>query len=371
MQAVYVTGTGLLSPPLDGSGLGQAQDLGGLLCGRVATALEPGMPRLHALALAAGAAAVAQAPGLVKLKPEAKAIFVSASKGGLEAFNTAVPELGPSLDLYRADAPGQRLRAQLGWNGGGRNTPLACATGAYSVGLAFEALRHGRIQAALAGAAEASLTPLLVAAYRNLGALSPATRPDAYAGPFDRARAGFVLAEGAAALLLENEEGLALSGHRPLARLCAWSCTNDAYHLTAPEPEGTQAARCLSQALAGAAMAPASLGYLNAHGTATPVGDLAEALALRRVFGPGEGPRVSSIKGAIGHALGASAAIEAVVTVRALMTGRIPANLRCQHPLSEIEDWLALKEEPLRGSSAASLSMGFGGHNVALVFEKA
>jgi 3-oxoacyl-[acyl-carrier-protein] synthase II len=307
------------------------------------------------------------------IAPVDKAVFVSASKGGLEAFGAfggAQPELGPWLSRYLSNSPGQALRDRLQWQGGGRNTPLACATGAYAIGLAFEALKKGRLKVALAGAAEASLTPLVAASFKNLGALSLARSADEYAGPFDEARAGFVLAEGAGVLLLENEEGLARTCHRPLARLLGWACSSDAYHLTAPEPQGSQAARCLSLALERGGVAPEALGYLNAHGTATPAGDLAEARALRRVFGAGKGPRVSSVKGAIGHALGAAGGIEAVVTVQALVKGRVPANQRCRRPMAEIGDWLALKEETLRGRSAASLSMGFGGHNVALVFEQ-
>jgi 3-oxoacyl-(acyl-carrier-protein) synthase len=370
-QRVFVTGTGLLSPALDGSGLKSSPELGGLLCGRVTQALPAGLPRLQALALAAGLAALEQAPSQAMIAPEDKAVFVSASKGGLDIFDTPAPDPGPWLNRYLPDVPGERLRDRLGWLGGGRNTPLACATGAYSIGLAFEALRKGRLVAALAGAAEASLNPLVVAAFRNLGALSPAQRCEDYAGPFDQGRAGFVLAEGAGVLLLESEEGLARTCHQPLAEILGWACTSDAYHLTAPEPQGSQAARCLALALARGGVDPGKLGYLNAHGTATPAGDLAEARALRRVFGAGKGLRVSSIKGATGHALGAAGAIEAVVTVRALAKRRLPANLRCARPLEEVAPWLATGEEALKGETAASLSMGFGGHNVALVFGRA
>jgi 3-oxoacyl-(acyl-carrier-protein) synthase len=361
MNRVFVTGTGRVSPPLDGSGLKPDTLLGGLLSGRVAAEAGKDEPRLHALARLAADQALGMAPNLERVAAEDKAVFVSSSKGGMDGF----PDAGPWLWKLLTQGPGQCLNAKLGWLGGGRNTPLACATGAYSMGLAYESLHRGRLKAALAGASEASLTPLVAAAFNNLGALSKGTD---YAGPFDLGRNGFVLAEGAGVLLLESEDSLRVTGHRPLAELLAWDSLSDGHHMTAPEPEGRQAARCLRRALDKAGLR--EVAYVNAHGTATPSGDLAEAKALRVAFGNGAGPRVSSLKGALGHTLGAAGAIGAVATVEALNVGRLPGNLRCRRPMPELADWLALEEENLAGDSALSLSMGFGGHNVALVFRK-
>jgi 3-oxoacyl-[acyl-carrier-protein] synthase II len=248
---------------------------------------------------------------------------------------------------------------------------LACATGAYSLGLAYEEIRSGRIQAALAGAAEASLTPLVAAAFQNIGALSPARDHGGHRGPFDRDRQGFVLGEGAAIQLLESEASLVQTGHRPLAELKGWACTCDAWHLTAPEPEGKQAARALREALDLAGLAAEDIRYVNAHGTGTLAGDQAEARALMSVFQRHRTLRVSSVKGAIGHTLGAAGAIEAAVCVESLAGRALPANVGCFEPLDGLEDWIILKEEPLRGDHAVSLSMGFGGHNVAWVFSRA
>jgi 3-oxoacyl-[acyl-carrier-protein] synthase II len=304
------------------------------------------------------------------LSPEDKGVYLSSSKGGMECFDGPVPDLGPSLWRYLSSSPGQAVRAHLGWTGPGRNTPLACATGAYSMGLAFEDLRLGRLKAALAGAAEASLTPLIVAAFDNIGALSPARRVEDLRGPFDEAGHGFVVGEAGAALLMESEAGLAETGHRPLVELLGWACTCDAYHMTSPDPLGSQAARALRMALAQSGVAPAEVAYVNAHGTGTRSGDKAELNVLRGVFGEVGGPRVSSIKGAVGHTLGASGALEAAVTVRALADGRIPGNRGCVTPLPDLAPWLALQDEDLGGRVAVSMSMGFGGHNVALVFGK-
>ena len=367
---IFVTSTGILSAPLDGSGLCPDPLLGGRLSARIPFQPSPEEPRLHGLARTAAELALASAPGLTALAAEDKGVYLSASKGGMECFDGPSPELGPGLWRYLSSSPGQALRGRLGWTGPGRNTPLACATGAYSLGLAFEDLRLGRLKAALAGAAEASLTPLIVAAFDNIGALSPALRVEDLRGPFDDQAHGFVVGEAGAALLLETEDSLQATGHEPLVELLGWACTCDAYHMTAPDPQGTQAARALRLALAQAGVAKEQVAYVNAHGTGTPSGDRAEVNVLRGMFGEGAGPRVSSIKGAVGHTLGASGALEAAVTVRSLASGRIPGNRGCATPLPDLADWLALEDEPLAGRVAVSMSMGFGGHNVALVFGK-
>jgi len=367
---VYITATGAVSAPLDGSGLRPDDLLGGRLTGRADVATAFGEPRLHALARVAAERALLMAPGLHAVPSDEKGVYVSASKGGMEAFDGAAPDLGPGLWRFLTSSPGAALRAQLGWAGPGRNTPLACATGAYSIGLACEDLRAGRLQAALAGAAEASLTPLIMAAFGNLGALSPARRREDLRGPFDAQRQGFVLGEAGAAVVLETDRSLSHSGHRPLAELMGWACTSDAYHLTAPEPSGAGAARCLRLALGQAGLSPGDVAWVKAHGTGTAIGDLAEARALDAVFGSGSRPRVSSIKGATGHTLGAAGALEAVVTIRALGQGVLPGTVGCREPLSELALRLALTDEALTGDVAVALSMGFGGHNVALVFRR-
>jgi 3-oxoacyl-[acyl-carrier-protein] synthase II len=305
---------------------------------------------------------------LERLEPGAKGIFLSSSKGGLHCFQEAHPDLGPYLWRFRSESPGCSLRAELAWTGPGRNTPLACATGAYSIGLAFEEIRAGRLQVALAGSAEASLTPLVVAAFARLGALSMAREPDSYRGPFDRRRDGFVLGEGAGALLLASEECVQTWGLRPQAELLGWACTADAWHLTAPEPEGRQAARAMREALAMGGLTPADVAYVNAHGTGTLVGDEAEFRALRAVFGEAPKLRVSSVKGATGHTLGAAGAIEAAVSVETLREGRLPLCVACVEPMEGMKAWLPSPGEELRPGVVLSLSMGFGGHNVALVF---
>jgi 3-oxoacyl-[acyl-carrier-protein] synthase II len=317
----------------------------------------------------AAEAALAQVPDLEKVPDHWKGLFVSSSKGGMELFQGVGPVLsGPLHERFVSYGPGQALRRQLGWTGPGRNTPLACATGAYSLGLAFEEIRAGRIHAALAGAAEASLTPLVAAAFENLGALSDARSAAELRGPFDQGREGFVLGEGAALLLLEGEASLTLSGNKPIAELLGWASTCDAWHLTAPEPEGRQAARAMRLSLEQAGLEAGDIRYVSAHGTGTAAGDLAESRALKAVFAGQPWLRLSSVKGATGHTLGAAGAIEAAATIEAMAGAPLPANVACLDPMPEVAPWLLRETAAFEGSYALSLSMGFGGHNVAWVF---
>lgn len=378
---VFVTAVGRLSAPLDGSGLAPDPLLGGRLSARLSVDLGVDEPRLHALARLAAAKALLGAPGLGRLPAHQKGVFVSSSKGGMELFDAsgpgwAGPDLGPGLWKFLSSGPGRALGESLGWSGGGRNTPLACATGSYAIGSAFEDIRAGRIIAALAGAAEASLTPLVAAAFARIGVLSDAASAAELRGPFDRGRCGFVLGEGAAALVLESEAGVRVTGHAPLAELRGWACTCDAWHLSSPLPGGAQAARCVRLAMHGAGLEAGDIAYVSAHGTGTQAGDLAEAEALTAVFGVGSGPggpgpRISSFKGATGHTLGAAGALSAAVAVEALRGGRVPGNCGCSEPMPQLVGRLALRDEALARGAVVSLSMGFGGHNVALVFGRA
>ncbi len=373
---VFITGIGIQSclgaaaefeRRLFAGECGLAPGPDGFLAGRVrGLETEPGESRLAAMARTAGLEALGAGAGL---DPERSGIFISCSKGGMEAFGDAPPEAGPWLGRLAGHYPGAALRCRLGWQGGGGNYPLACATGAYSLGAAYEAMQQGRLDAALAGAAEASLTPLMAAGFEGLGALARASSLGELRGAFDRGRKGFIMGEGAAVLLLETEASARRRGARPIAEFLGWSLSADAYHMTAPEPSGSQAARALRHALLKAGLGPEALGYLNAHGTGTRLGDAAESRALAAVFGTG-GPRVSGIKAATGHLLGASGALEAAATALALKRREAPPQLFTAEPEPDMRPRLALGKGLALAAGpafAASLSMGFGGHNLALV----
>lgn len=245
----------------------------------------------------------------------------------------------------------------------------ACAAGATALHVARDLLRAGSADVMIAGGAEAAITPLAVAAFDRMGALSRTTDPRVASRPFDVARDGFVIGEGAGVLVLERAEHAAARGVTPLARLVGCGASADAHHVTAPPPDGGGAILALRRALADAGLEPSDIDHYNAHGTSTPLNDLAEARAVRTVFGAAADElAVTSTKGVTGHLLGAAGAAEAVFALLALRDGRIPptAGLAEQDP--EI-DLPVVTGAPLERSLGAvvSASFGFGGQNAALV----
>jgi 3-oxoacyl-[acyl-carrier-protein] synthase II len=247
----------------------------------------------------------------------------------------------------------------------------ACATGAHSIGEAARAIRSGDADVFLAGGTEAPITEIGVAGFSAMRALS--TRNDDPAGasrPFDRGRDGFVMAEGAAVLVLEEMEHARARGAPILAELAGYAATGDAAHIAQPTVNAEGAQRCMRNALADAGLTPQDVDYLNAHATSTPAGDASEARAIRAVFdGHVDQLPVSSSKSMTGHLLGAAGAVEAVLTVRALETGTLPATINLDDPDPECElDHVANKARQRRCRVALSNSFGFGGTNAALVF---
>lgn len=246
-------------------------------------------------------------------------------------------------------------------------TTTACASGTTAIGAALDLLRSGRCDIVITGGAEASLTPPIVAAFTQMKALSRRTDdPAAASRPFDAGRDGFVIAEGAAVLVLERRADAEARGARIRAAISGYGASADAHHATAPAPDGAGAERAIRSALADAGLRPDDVDHVNAHGTSTPLNDVGEATVLRRVFG--RKPAVTSTKGALGHSLGASGAIEAACTVLSVEHGVVPptANLDSQDPEIDI-DVVAKAPRPVRISAATSNSFGFGGQNAVLV----
>ncbi len=265
------------------------------------------------------------------------------------------------------------IAIEYGVTGVNSTNAMSCASGTIAVGDAFHAIRDGRADVMLAGGAEAPLSPLCYGAFAVIRAMS--TRNDAPATasrPFDADRDGFVMGEGAAVLVLE-ERGRALARGAPLlAEVLGAASTNDAYHMTAPRPDGSQAARCLTLALADARVAPHEVGYVNAHGSSTPLNDKTETLAFKQAFGS-HAPRlaVSGTKGYYGHALGASGAIEAAITALALARDWLPPTVNLS--LRDPECDLGYLEQPVPAHGAevaVSNSFGFGGINAAVVLRR-
>ncbi|HET6352103.1 MAG TPA: beta-ketoacyl-ACP synthase II [Coriobacteriia bacterium] len=247
----------------------------------------------------------------------------------------------------------------------------ACATGNHSLGEAFEVIRRGDADVVVAGGFDAGVTPLGVAGFCASRALSNRNDdPQGASRPWTLSRDGFVIAEGGALLVLEEYEHAKARGANIRAELIGYGASADAYHITAPAPDGSGAMRSMEAALAKADLAPSDIDYINAHGTSTPVGDLAETNAIKKVFGS-DAPLVSSTKSMMGHMLGGAGAAEAVACVRALETGIVPPTINLTDPDPECDlDYVPLTARSVDMKAVMSNSFGFGGHNATLIFTR-
>ena len=248
----------------------------------------------------------------------------------------------------------------------------ACATGTTAIGEAYRAIKDGYLTAAICGGSESSVNPLCVAGFINCMALSQATDPNEASLPFDSRRAGFVLGEGAATLILEEYEHAVARGAKIYAEICGYGATCDAHHITAPDPEATYTAKAIEKALAGVDYATDSL-YINAHGTGTALNDATETKAFKLAFGE-EGAKkvkISSTKSMTGHMLGAAGAAEAIACVKALETGILPPTINLTSPDPALDlDYIPNKAQNVQVDTAISTSLGFGGHNACIAFRR-
>ena len=246
----------------------------------------------------------------------------------------------------------------------------ACASATNSIGEAFRHIKAGHAQVMITGGAEASVNEIGIAGFAALTALSPTSDPTQASRPFDQARNGFVLGEGAGTLVLEALDHAQARGAQILGEVVGYGTTSDAYHITSPDPAGTQAARAMTLAMQEAGLTPEDIDYINAHGTATAANDAGEAQAIRQVFGDHD-VLVSSTKGLTGHLLGAAGAVEAVITAAALQKGILPPNVGCQHQDPACPVTLVTKHNQHHPSRyALSNSFGFGGHNAVIAFKR-
>ncbi|SHH94010.1 3-oxoacyl-[acyl-carrier-protein] synthase II [Sporobacter termitidis DSM 10068] len=248
----------------------------------------------------------------------------------------------------------------------------ACATGCNAIGEAFRAIKHGYADAVITGGSEAAVMPLSIAGFTNMTALSTATDPDAASLPFDKRRAGFIMGEGAGALILEEYEHAKARGAKIYAEVTGYGTTCDAYHITAPDPEADSCARALRDSYQEAGSPADGKIYINAHGTGTPLNDAAETVAIKKAFSDRLGDVVvSSTKSMTGHMLGAAGAVESIISVLSLHTGVVPptAGLQEQDPECDL-DCVPVKSRKADPALAISVSMGFGGHNACVAFSK-
>lgn len=328
------------------------------------------MDRFSQLGLAAAEDAVTDAGGLSAYERERVGVFFGSGMGGiltvLEAAK-ALQERGPRYvnpftvpKLLPSIAAGW-ISIRLGLTGENQAPATACAASAHAIAQAAERIAQGALDAAIAGGAEAPICEVGVAAFHSMRALSASA-----ARPFDQARDGFVLGEGAAALVLEEASCAAKRGAPVYAEIAGWGSTGDAHHLTAPLDDGDGCARAMRLALSRAGLSPNEVDYVNAHATGTPLGDLAESRALAALFG--DRPLVSSTKGATGHLLGAAGALEAVISILALHRRVAPptVGLLSPDPACALHHLQEARPAPLR--VALSNSAGFGGTNASLLF---
>jgi 3-oxoacyl-[acyl-carrier-protein] synthase II len=288
-------------------------------------------------------------------------------KGGLKEVDATL-----ALAVF-GGASSCNIAIEFGVQGPNSTNAMSCASGAMAIGEAFRQIRDGYADVMIAGGAEAPLAPLCYGAFALIRAMSTRNDdPSSASRPFDRDRDGFVMGEGSAVLILEERGRAIARGARIYAELAGYGTSNDAHHMTAPRPDGAQAARCMRMALRDADIAPHEVGYVNAHGSSTPLNDPTETLAIKQVFGD-DAYRVpmSSTKGYYGHALGASGAFEAAISALSLTNEWLPptVNLGCADPACDL-DFIPGTGREARVEHVLSNSFGFGGINAALVLRR-
>lgn len=332
-------------------------------------------------AVAAAFQAMADSGLAGTVAPERLGVYFGSGTGGMITFSQEYEKLlasGPRrvsplfIPMLISNMAAGTIAIRFGAKGPCLPVVTACATGASALGEAYRAIAHGYADAVIAGGAEASIVPLAVAGFSNMTALSSAQDPDAASLPFDSRRAGFVMGEGAGALILEEYGHAKARGAKIYALLAGYGSTCDAHHITAPDPEGESAARAIRDAAQEAGLPETGTVYVNAHGTGTPLNDAAETLAIKKALGGHLGrTAVSSTKAVTGHMLGAAGAVEAIIAALALQNGILPptAGLTSPDPACDL-DYVPLTPRQADISLALSVSLGFGGHNACLALRK-
>lgn len=317
---------------------------------------------------------------MAKEDAERVGVIVGTGLGGLptlEKYHSILLERGPSRIspffipmLIANEAPGN-IAIHYGMKGPNLSIVTACATGAHSIGDAYRVIQYGDADVMIAGGTEANLTPLTVGGFNALKALSTRNdAPEKASRPFDKERDGFVIAEGAGILVLEELDRARQRGARIYAEIIGYGYNGDAYHITAPSPDGDGSIRCMKLALKDAGITPADVDYINAHGTSTKLNDSSETLAIRQVFGEkAHKIPVSSTKSMTGHLLGAAGAVEAIFSVLAIRDQVCPPTINYEHPDPECDlDYVPNSARKHRINVVISNAFGFGGTNAVLAF---
>ena len=316
------------------------------------------------------------------LDPDRIGVILGSGIGGLKSFeeqHDIYRERGASkispffIPMFIADIAAGLVSMRFNAKGPNYATVSACATSAHAIGDAFRAIQYGDADVMITGGSEATVTPMAIGGFANMKALSERNEsPETASRPFDATRDGFVMGEGGGVVILEELEHARERGATIYAEIVGYGATGDAYHLTAPAPEGEGAQRAMKRAMKDAGWSPADVDYVNAHGTSTPANDFNETRAIKAVFGDCAAKlHVSSTKSMTGHMLGAAGAVEFVISALAVRDGVVPPTINYQTPDPELDlnyTPNTAKRIPLR--SALSNSFGFGGHNVTLAVKR-
>ncbi len=320
---------------------------------------------------------------LQSLDLERIGVIIGSGIGGMETFEEQHRNLIEKghrrvspffIPMMISDMAAGQVSISFGLKGPNFATVSACASGAHAIGEALRLLRAGDADVILAGGAEATITPMAVAGFGNMRALSTRNDdPTRASRPFDRSRDGFVVGEGAGVVVLETESHARRRGAKPICELVGYGASGDAYHMTSPSVDGNGAARAMRRALEDSGLPLDRIGYINAHGTSTPAGDPIEVKAVKTVFGDhAKRLMMGSTKSMTGHLLGAAGGLEAVITALALARGVVPPTIHLEESDPECDlDFVAGSARQIQVQAALSNSFGFGGHNVTLAMQVA
>ena len=342
------------------------------------------MDRYCQFAVAASAEAV-KSSGIdfSGMNPFDVGVIIGSGVGGLHTMQTQYEELllkgGPDrvsplfIPMMISNMASGRVSMIYGIKGANYCVTTACASGSHAIGEAFRLIKHGYLKAAVAGGAEAPITPIALGGFSNMKALNMTADPDKASIPFDAERGGFVIAEGAGVVILESMENAVARGANILAEVAGYGATADAYHITSPDPQGLGAAEAMRIAMREASVLPEDVSYINAHGTGTDLNDRYETIAIKSALGDAAyTTKISSTKSVTGHLLGAAGGVEAIACALAMKNGVIPPTIGLTTPDPECDlDYTPNVKKSAVLKISLSNSLGFGGQNATLLFKKA
>lgn len=339
------------------------------------------MDRYSQFAVSAAKMALDDSGDLSGYDPYRVGVIVGSGIGGILTFeeeHTKLMNKGPNrvspffIPMMISNIAAGWVSIKYGFKGTNYAVVTACATSSHAIGEAFHAIKDGYLDAAVTGGAEAAITPFSIAGFSNMTALHTGTDPDRASIPFDKERSGFVMGEGAGIVVLESLDKALARGAHIYAEVVGYGATGDAYHITAPDPDGAGGAKAMEIAMQEAGAKPSQIGYINAHGTSTQPNELCETRAIKTAFGDAaKNVAVSSTKSMTGHLLGAAGAVETIATAMTLKNGLLPPTVGYKVPDEECDlDYVTEGARKKDVTYALSNSLGFGGHNATLCLKK-